>query len=120
MTHACTARLDAEIKPFTEAGVYRKLNHLESPQAPWVQMEGRGRVLVLSSNNYLGLSAEPAVVEAGRAGLEKYRAGAAAGRVICGTLSIHRQPEQGIAPLPGARTGLTYGSCSETQTRPKP
>ena len=45
--------------------VYKTLNYLASPQAARVQMEGRGEVLILSSNNYLGLCNEPAVVRAG-------------------------------------------------------
>ena len=53
--------------------VYKRLNYLESPQAARVQMEGRGEVLILSSNNYLGLCDEPAVVEAGIEGLRALR-----------------------------------------------
>ena len=45
--------------------VYKRLNYLDSPQAARVQMEGRGEVLIMSSNNYLGLCDEPSVIEAG-------------------------------------------------------
>ncbi len=51
------------------------LNYLDSPQSARVQMEGRGDVLILSSNNYLGLCDEPSVVEAGIDGLEEVRRG---------------------------------------------
>ena len=53
--------------------VYKRLNYLDSPQAARVQMEGRGEVLILSSNNYLGLCDEPTVVEAGIDGLQTVR-----------------------------------------------
>ena len=52
-------QLGAELDALREAGTYKRFNTLCSPQGPVVEMEGRGEVLVLSSNNYLGL-AEPA------------------------------------------------------------
>ncbi len=55
-------------------------------------MEGRGSVLILSSNNYLGLANEPSVVEAGIKGLKDYGAGTGSVRFICGTFTIHREP----------------------------
>jgi len=70
-----TAGLEAKLQQLRDEHVYKRLNFLESPQGARVQMEGRGEVLILSSNNYLGLSAEPAVVEAGIDGLEQYGAG---------------------------------------------
>jgi glycine C-acetyltransferase len=45
--------------------VYKRFNYLDSPQSAHVQMDGRGDVLILSSNNYLGLCDEPAVMEGG-------------------------------------------------------
>ena len=56
--------LQAQLDQFRRDGVYKRLNHLESPQAARVRMEGRGEVIILSSNNYLGLSADPEVMEA--------------------------------------------------------
>ncbi|MGH3141783.1 MAG: 8-amino-7-oxononanoate synthase, partial [Gaiellales bacterium] len=65
----------AELDGLREAGTYKRFNTLVSPQGPVVEMEGRGEVLVLSSNNYLGLAARPEVVEAGIEGLRRYGAG---------------------------------------------
>ena len=62
--------LESQIAKLKADRVYKTLNHLESPQAAHVRMEGRGNVLVLSSNNYLGLCDEPTVVHAGIQGLE--------------------------------------------------
>ena len=49
------SELQSGIDALKAAGTYKKLNHLDSPQSARVQMEGRGEVLILSSNNYLGL-----------------------------------------------------------------
>ncbi len=66
MNQAFVQELQAGLDALKAAGTYKRLNHLDSPQAARVRMEGRGEVLILSSNNYLGLCDEPAVVEAGR------------------------------------------------------
>jgi glycine C-acetyltransferase len=91
--------------------VYKRLNYLDSPQSARVTMEGRGEVLIFSSNNYLGLCDEPSVVEAGIAGLEKYGAGTGSVRFICGTFTIHRELENAIAKLVGTEASLSYVSA---------
>ncbi len=65
MSHAFVHRLEGELEQFIRDAVYKRLNFLESPQAPRGTMEGRGQVIILSSNNYLGLSAQPEVIAAG-------------------------------------------------------
>jgi len=104
-------RLEAELEEFRRTGVYKRLNHLEGPQGPVVPMEGRGDVLILSSNNYLGLSAQPEVVAAGKAALERFGAGTASVRFICGTFTVHRALEQACARLVGAEASLSFVSC---------
>jgi glycine C-acetyltransferase len=74
-------------------------------------MEGRGEILILSSNNYLGLSDEPSVVRAGIDGLEKFGAGTASVRFICGTFTIHRELEQAVARFVGTEASLSFCSC---------
>jgi glycine C-acetyltransferase len=68
-------------------------------------------VIVLCSNNYLGLADHPEVVAAGIEGLKQYGAGTASVRFICGTLECHRQIEQTIARFVGTESALTYVSC---------
>jgi glycine C-acetyltransferase len=110
--HAATEqRLRAELERFRAEGVYKRLNHLESPQGPRVRMEGRGEVVILSSNNYLGLSGAPEVVAAGTEALARFGAGTASVRFICGTFTIHRELEQALAGLVGAEAALTSVSC---------
>jgi glycine C-acetyltransferase len=106
-----TAALQAEIDQLKADRVYKRLNHLASPQAARVQMEERGEVLILSSNNYLGLSNEPSVVEAGIEGLRKFGAGTASVRFICGTFTVHRELEEAIARFVGTEASLSFVSA---------
>jgi glycine C-acetyltransferase len=111
MNRAFAERLQAELDGFRRDGVYKRLNHLDSPQGPVVTMEGRGQVIVLSSNNYLGLCDVPSVVEAGKRGLDRFGAGTGSVRFICGTFTIHRELEHALAGLVGTEASLTYVSC---------
>jgi glycine C-acetyltransferase len=108
---AFTADLQAELDQLKADRVYKTFNHLNSPQAAWVEMEGRGKVLVLSSNNYLGLSAQHEVVLAGIEGLRKYGAGTGSVRFICGTFTVHRALETALARFVGTEAALSYVSA---------
>ncbi len=105
------AELQSDLNALKAAGTYKRLNYLESPQGPRVRMEGRGEVIVLSSNNYLGLANEPHVVEAGIEALRTYGAGTASVRFICGTFTIHRELESAIAGFVGTEASLSYVSA---------
>jgi len=104
-------RLAAEIDQFRKDGVYKRLNYLESPQAARVKMEGRGEVVILSSNNYLGLCNVPEVIQAGKDALDRYGAGTGSVRFICGTFTVHRELEQALARFVGCESSLSYVSC---------
>ncbi len=101
----------AELDGLRRAGTYKRFNTLTSPQGPVVEMEGRGEVIVLSSNNYLGLAARPEVVEAGIEGLRRYGAGTGSVRFICGTFEPHHDLERELAELVGTDASITYVSC---------
>ena len=103
--------LGASINQLKADRVYKRLNHLESPQAARVKMEGRGEVIILSSNNYLGLSNEPEVVQAGIDGLRQFGAGTGSVRFICGTFTVHRDLEAALARFVGAEASMSYVSC---------
>ncbi len=104
-------RLSAELEQFKRDGVYKRLNYLDAPQAPRSRMAGRGDVIILSSNNYLGLCTVPEVVKAGHEGLDRFGAGTASVRFICGTFTLHRELEAELAQLVGTEASLTYVSC---------
>ncbi|MGZ8793075.1 MAG: aminotransferase class I/II-fold pyridoxal phosphate-dependent enzyme, partial [Gaiellaceae bacterium] len=103
--------LTEELDRLRAAGTYKRFNTLRTPQGPVVEMAGRGKILVLSSNNYLGLAAHPLVVEAGIEGLRRYGAGTASVRFICGTFAPHLELERELAAFAGTESALTYGSC---------
>ena len=112
---ALNTKFDSELKAAIEKlkadKVYKRLNHLASPQDARVQMEGRGEVLILSSNNYLGLCSEPSVVQAGIDGLGQFGAGTGSVRFICGTFTVHRDLERAIADFVGTEASLSYVSA---------
>src|SRR5881628_1239389 len=105
------AQLQDELAEFKKEGVYKRLNYLDSPQGPRVRMEGRGEVVILSSNNYLGLCAVPEVVQAGKDALERWGAGTGSVRFICGTFTVHRELEHALARFVGCESSLSYVSC---------
>jgi glycine C-acetyltransferase len=103
--------LRGDLEALRQAGTYKQFNVLQSPMAPVVRMEGRGEVVVLSSNNYLGLAAHPEVVQAGIDALHQYGAGTASVRFICGTFAPHLELEREIAAFMGTEAALSYVSC---------
>jgi glycine C-acetyltransferase len=111
MSSSFDRRLEGELEQFIRDGVYKRLNFLDSPQAARVRMEGRGDVIILSSNNYLGLSNQPEVVAAGKAGLDRWGAGTASVRFICGTFTVHRALEAACARLVGTGASLSFVSA---------
>ena len=111
MSAALQRSVAAELKALREAGTYKRFNTLLSPQGPVVEMDGRGEVIVLSSNNYLGLANRPEVVEAGIEGLRRYGAGTASVRFICGTFAPHHELEEALARFSATEAALTYVSC---------
>ncbi len=105
--HALQTELDA----LREAGTLKTFHSIASPQGPEVTMDGREGVVVLSSNNYLGLANHPAVVAAGVRALEQYGAGTASVRFICGKFDIHQELEDEVAQWVGTEAALSFVSC---------
>lgn len=94
-----------------QAGVYKQFRTVTTPMGPTVDLEGLGRVIVLCSNNYLGLANHPEVVAAGQEALRIYGAGTASVRFICGTFTVHRDLEERLAVFSDREAALTYPSC---------
>ena len=105
--------LEGSIQRLKDEKVYKRLNYLNSAQSAYGRDGGTGRGIarILSSNNYLGLSDEPSVVQAGIDGLNQFGAGTASVRFICGTFTVHRELEAAIAKLVGTPASLTYVSA---------
>jgi glycine C-acetyltransferase len=104
-------RVEHALEGFIRDGVYKRLKFLDGPQAARVRMEDHGDVIILSSNNYLGLSNEPAVLKAGHEALDRFGAGTASVRFICGTFTVHRELEAACARLVGTPAALSFVSC---------
>lgn len=103
-----TAELLGQLR---EAGTHKRLRHVTGPMGPVIRLEDAGEVIVLCSNNYLGLANHPEVVAATRAGLDHYGAGTASVRFICGTFDAHRTLEGKLAAFSGTESALSYVSC---------
>lgn len=92
-----------------EAGVYPYFHKLNSGQDVVVDMEGK-RTIMLGSNNYLGLTNHPRVVEAGIKALEKYGSGCSGSRFLNGTLDIHLKLERDLAEFLHKEAVVTFST----------
>ena len=92
-----------------EAGVYPYFHKLNSGQDVVVDMEGK-RTIMLGSNNYLGLTNHPRVVEAGIKALEKYGSGCSGSRFLNGTLDIHLKLEHDLAEFLHKEAVVTFST----------
>lgn len=100
-----------ELAEMEKAGTLKKEPQLLSPQGPLVRVEGQGEVVMLTSNNYLGLANHPAIVEAAERAERDWGYGLASVRFICGTQRIHKTLESKIAEFFGTEDAILYGSC---------
>jgi glycine C-acetyltransferase len=92
-----------------ERGLYRRLRLIEGPQGPTVTLDGR-QVLLLCSNNYLGLADRTAVREAAAEAALHWGAGSGASRLISGNMEPHLQLERRLAAFKGYERALLFGS----------
>jgi glycine C-acetyltransferase/8-amino-7-oxononanoate synthase len=99
----------ARLADLRRAGLHRRLRPIEGPQGPHVIVDG-AEVLLLCSNNYLGLADHPRVRQAAAEAAERYGAGAGASRLICGDMELHRKLEQRLADFKGSEAALLFGS----------
>lgn len=99
----------ARLQRLAEQSLTRRLRVMDSATGPAVQLDGR-RVLLFSSNDYLGLATHPDVVQAAICATELYGAGAGASRLVCGTLPPHEQLEASLATFKHTEAALLFGS----------
>jgi glycine C-acetyltransferase/8-amino-7-oxononanoate synthase len=91
------------------SGLHRRLRVIEGPQGPRVLLDG-GEVLLLCSNNYLGLADHPRVRQAAAEAAERLGAGAGASRLVSGSMGLHRKLEGRLAEFKGSEAALLFGS----------
>jgi glycine C-acetyltransferase len=103
--------LSTELDQMAQAGTLKRELPLRTPQGAVVEVEGKGEVIMLASNNYLGLANHPAIVAAAEKAEGDYGYGLASVRFICGTQTIHRILEKRISEFFGMEETILYGSC---------
>jgi 8-amino-7-oxononanoate synthase len=97
------------LEELRDRGLYRRLRLVSGPQGPRVLLDGRP-VLLLCSNNYLGLADHPRVREAAAEAAMRWGAGAGASRLISGNMQPHRRLEERLAEFKGYEAALLFGA----------
>ncbi len=101
--------LGEELDGLRQKGLLRQIPWMEGPVGPRVRM-GRREVILLCSNDYLGISQSPALAKAAKEAMEKWGCGAPASRSIAGSLGIHRELEEELAQLKGTEAALLFST----------
>lgn len=94
---------------YKKQGIYPYFHALESKQDTEVIMEGKRRIM-LGSNNYLGLTTHPDIIEAGIKAFEQYGSGCSGSRFLNGTLDLHIQLEHELAAFLGKEDVITFST----------
>jgi len=97
------------LQSLVQSGLKRSLRHLQGPPAARVRLDGR-EVLLLCSNNYLGLATDERLKQVARDATEIYGCGATGSRLISGNSEPHRALEQAIASYKGTQAALVFAS----------
>jgi 8-amino-7-oxononanoate synthase len=97
------------LQELKELGLYRRMRMISGPQGPRVVLDGKP-VLLLCSNNYLGLADHPRVREAAADAAMRWGVGAGASRLVSGTMTVHRRLEERLAEFKRAQAALLFGS----------
>jgi 8-amino-7-oxononanoate synthase len=92
-----------------ERGLYRRMRLVSGPQGPRVLLDGKP-VLLLCSNNYLGLADHPRVREAAAEAAMRWGVGAGASRLVSGNMTVHRRLESELADFKRSQACLLFGS----------
>jgi len=96
-----------QLRAAREADLLPYFRRLESPAAPVVEMEGAERIM-LGSNNYLGLTADPRVMQGARDALERYGTGLTGSRLLNGTIELHLELERELAEWMGTEEAIVF------------
>jgi 8-amino-7-oxononanoate synthase len=103
------SEIEERLQEIRDRGLYRKMRMISGPQGPRVLLDGRP-VLLLCSNNYLGLADHPRVREAAAEAAMRYGAGSGASRLISGNMTIHRRLEEQLCEFERAEACVLMGS----------
>ncbi len=104
----------SELASLRESGLYKEEREILGPQGPVVRVRINGQVrelLNFCANNYLGLSADPRIIEAAKQTMDTHGFGMSSVRFICGTQDLHKELERKIAEFCGTEDTLLYAAC---------
>lgn len=103
--------LQQELNGIREVGLYKEERIITSPQGPVIDTTAQQQVLNFCANNYLGLSSDPAVVEASIETIRSHGYGLSSVRFICGTQDIHKQLEKALSEFLGMEDCILYAAA---------
>ncbi len=101
--------IEARLEELKQLGLYRRLRLVSGPQGPHVVLDGNP-VLLLCSNNYLGLADHPRVRQAAAEAAMRWGVGAGASRLVSGNMTIHRRLEERLADFERTEACVLFGS----------
>ncbi|NGZ60238.1 MAG: 8-amino-7-oxononanoate synthase [Nitrospira sp. LK265] len=101
--------IENDLANIRDRKLFRVLTELGTGQSPEITVGGK-RYILLASNSYLGLSLDPAVVEAARQALEKYGTGSGGSRLVSGSTDLHRELEERIASFKSTGSAIIFSS----------
>ena len=111
MTKSFLTYMNSELEELKNTGLYKSERVIASKQAGTVALENGREVINLCANNYLGLSDNAALIEAGREALARYGYGMSSVRFICGTQEEHTELEAKLSRFLGFEDTILYSSC---------
>jgi glycine C-acetyltransferase len=103
--------LSGELDAIRAEGTWKEEQALQSPQDGLIELAGRGGVINLCANNYLGLADDPRIVQAAHDALDRWGFGMASVRFICGTQALHLELEERISQFLGTEAAILFPSC---------
>ena len=103
--------LEKEIENTKKSGLFKNERIIVSPQSSIINTEGQKDIINLCSNNYLGLSSHPHVLEAAKESIDSHGFGMSSVRFICGTQNIHKSLEEKISDFLGTEDTILYAAA---------
>src|SRR5215467_3212951 len=107
--HRAMIEIEARLDELKRLGLHRRTRMVSGPQGPHLLLDGKP-VLLLCSNNYLGLADHPQVREAAADAAMRWGVGAGASRLVSGTMTIHRRLEDALAAFKDREATVVYVS----------
>ncbi|OUV54672.1 MAG: glycine C-acetyltransferase, partial [Flavobacteriales bacterium TMED113] len=102
--------LESSLEEIKKSGLYKDERLILSPQSTEINVKNK-QVLNFCSNNYLGLSSHPQIIEAAKFGLDKYGFGMSSVRFICGTQDLHKQLESNLSRFLSKEDSILYAAA---------